>query len=158
MRLFQSDIGIYRSAWEMLNSANGIAEQILRTTQVLNIFLANIFQHRQPMRNIERDQLIQSVVNINLLLEMLALDLDYEEIRALRQNLIRCRARNEQLCQRFLALDLRVQEGLNVLEGYQTEFARIWGQVHGGRLNDRLYGDIHIRSVRRSNHGFLILD
>ena len=158
MRLYREELGMYRSVWESRNAANGVAEGILRIVQASNIILANIFHHRRPMRDIERDQLIQSVVNINVLLAQLARDLDYENLRVLRRDLIRCRARNDVLRERFLTFDYRIDEAMNIMEGYQAEFLRIWNEFHGGLLNDRLRGDVQIRPVRRADQGFLFLD
>ena len=158
MRLLREDEELYRSIWLSRDSASSIAEQIRFSVSVMNPLLANIFRHRRPIHNVELDQLIQSVVNINLLLGQLAADLDYESLRVLRRDLIRCRARDQSLCERFLALDQRVNEGLTILHGYQNEFIRIWETVKGGPVDHRLVNDIRIRRVRCSDRGFLHLD
>ena len=158
MRLYQEALGMYRSAWDARNTANGVAEAIRCSVQASNMILANIFHRKPDMRANLRDQLIQSVVDINLLLERLARDLDYERLRVLRRDLIRCRARDNVLCERFITLDYRIDEGLQILEGYQTEFLRIWNGMSGGLMDHELVGEIQIRAVRRADRGFLLLD
>ena len=158
MRLYQEAQGLYASVWGAIDAANGIAESIRCSVQASNILLANIFHRRPNMRANERNQLRQAVQNINRLLEQFVLDLDYENLRILRRDLIRCRVRDNILCERFMAMDYRLDEGMQILEGYQAEFLRIWNEISGGRLDAQLAGEIQIRSVRRSDRGFLYLN
>ena len=106
----------------------------------------------------ENDQLLQTVIDINLLLEQLAFDLDYQSLKDLKDQLIRGRDNNARLRNQFINLSRRVRSGCQLLAEFQGVLSNIWEEIHGGRLNDSLECEVRTRPVRRSNRGFLLLD
>ena len=158
MRLFDEELGLLVCANDLLNSANIMAESIVRATQVMNITLANIFWHRRAMDRDDADEIIQAVVNVNLVIEYMALELDYFRIRNLRSELLRSQGQNLRAQHQFFRLDHRTGEGLEIIEGYKDTFLAIWNHTHGGMMNDRLECDIRIRRVWRNDRGFLFFD
>ena len=142
----------------MLDSAEGLAEHVAMTVRMMNLLLANIFWRHCPMRTAEVDLLIQTTINVNLLLENLAKDLSFDFLRLLRRDMIRTQARDLRLCVQFRFLDFRVNERVRLLNAYQDALLRIWIQIGGGRLSHRLSCDIHLRPVISADRGFLLLD